>query len=116
MKGINDWHGAGNLSTNVSYGATKSGDEACNFKVALEKSHTPTVFVRINVYGGFLEVCRARDLKKGDYVVVQGELMNRQREIGGDLITLVEVRCTGLVIEPGHNKVRMNDGNSTDRE
>jgi single-stranded DNA-binding protein len=104
MKGLNNWHGSGNVSTDVSYGETKSGDKACNFKIAIERSHVPVVFIRINVYAGYVDVCEARNLKKGDYVVIQGELMNRQRIIGDDKITLVEVRCTGLVIEPGRNQ------------
>ena len=104
MKGTNGWHGSGNLSTRVSYGRTGAGDEACNFKVAVEKAHAPVVFVRINVYGGNVEVCKIRDLERGDYVVIEGELMNRKRVIGSESVTLVEVRCNKIIINPGRGE------------
>jgi hypothetical protein len=96
VKGTNSWSGSGNVAGDVFYGRTGSGDPACNFKIVIEEAHKPLVYVRINVYGGFVDICQHRELKKGNYVVVGGELMNRKGREG----TLVEVRCAKLVIEP----------------
>jgi len=93
-KGTNVWHGSGNVASDVFYGKTKSGDDACNFKVAIEQAHKPLLYVRINVYAGHVEVCRKRQLTKGDYVVIDGELMNRR----GQNDTLIEVRCKEIII------------------
>lgn len=97
MKGTNVWHGSGNIASDVSYGRTGKGEAAANFKLVVEQSHKQLTFVRVNVYGGNVEVCRMRDLRKGDYVIVHGELMNRSgHQSYGD--TLTEIRCLEIVI------------------
>jgi len=52
------------------------------------------VYVRVNVYGGNVEVIRRRNLLEGDYVIICGEMMSRQSE---DRL-LTEVRCGSIVI------------------
>lgn len=93
-RGTNTWHGSGDVATDVLFSATGKGEKAAAFKVAIEQAHKATVFVRINVYGGNVEVLRERGVKKGDFVVVDGELMNRR----GQADTLTEVRCLNIVI------------------
>ena len=104
-KGTNGWHGSGNVASEVQYGQTKSGDVACNFKLVIEQAHKALVYLRINVYGGNVEVCRKRNLGIGDYVVIGGELMNRE----GRAATLTEVRCLSIVIT--HEDRRHRNGN-----
>jgi single-stranded DNA-binding protein len=106
MKGTNTWTGSGNVASDVLYGETKTGDKACNFKLAIEQSHKSLVFVRINAYAGNVEVCQARRLKKGDYVVVEGELMNRR----GQDDTVTEIRCKTIVIPPRSDRRENEDG------
>ena len=93
-RGTNSWNGSGSLVSNVSYGNTRVGGPACNFKMAIDHPYKQKLFVRINVYGGNVNVCKKLNLRKGDFVVVDGELMNRN---GHDEI-LTEVRCREIII------------------
>lgn len=93
--GMNVWSGAGNVASDVHYGVTGQQKSACNFKLCIEEPQRPMVYVRVNLYGENVDVCQRRALMKGDYVVVCGELMNRQGRADD---TLLEVRCTQLVI------------------
>jgi single-stranded DNA-binding protein len=99
-RGTNAWNGSGNLSSSVSYGNTRGGDDACNFKLSIDHLYKPTLNVRVNVYGGNVDVCRRLGLKKGDFVVVDGELMNRS---GHDEV-LTEVRCREIIVRPCENE------------
>jgi single-stranded DNA-binding protein len=82
------------VAGDVLFNPTRKGDRAASFRIAIEQPHKTVVFVRINVYGGNVDAIRERGLKKGDYVVVDGELMNRR----GPSDTLTEVRCSNVVI------------------
>jgi hypothetical protein len=93
-RGTNSWNGSGDVITDVTYSRTRSGDEACSFRIAVNQAHKPTLYLRINVYGGNVIVCRKRNLGIGDFVVIDGELMNRK---GKDDV-LIEVRCQDIVI------------------
>ena len=106
QRGINSWVGAGNVASDVSYGQTHSGDDACNFRVAIEQAHKNILYIRVNVYSKNTSVCRMKNLKKGDYVVVEGELMNR---MGKDDV-LIEIRCKEIVITDKYNRRDRNDG------
>ena len=103
MKGTNVWHGSGNIASDVHFGRTGKGDEACNFRLVVEQAHKPLLYIRINVYGGNVDVCRMRNLGRGDYVVIDGELMNRK----GQDEYLTEIRCREIVI--ASNNRRRND-------
>lgn len=94
QRGINSWDGSGNVASDVSYGKTSSGDLACNFRLAIERQNQQVSYFRVNVYGRNADVCQARQLKKGDYVVINGELMNRS----GREEILTEIRCKEIVI------------------
>ena len=62
QRGINSWVGAGNVASDVSYGQTHSGDDACNFRVAIEQAHSAQ-----HGYSGSVEniLGRLRPLKVG---------------------------------------------------
>ena len=104
MKGTNSWDGSGNLSTEVDYGETGTGEQACNFGVAVERSNKQVVFVRVNVYGDLVSLCQTKKLDVGDFVVVSGELMSREWRFSGRRVTLIEIRCKELIINPGNKK------------
>lgn len=88
MKGLNAVFVSGNVGT-IEFSTTRERmDDVCTFTVASEKVRSRPTWVRVNVYGGAVESCRTH-LRKGRYVVVQGELMNRQA--GANLVT--EIRC-----------------------
>jgi len=113
LKGTNVWHGSGNIASEVSYGRTGRGEAACNFRIIIEQAHKQLSFVRVNVYGGNVEVCRLRDLSRGDYVIIHGELMNRQgNQTPGEMLT--EVRCLEIVIIGQQECVAGRRGNTRD--
>lgn len=94
MKGINVCGISGHVASDILFSKTRSGDSACSFRFAIDQGHKATVFIRVNVYGGNVEVIKSRQMRKGDYAVINGELMNRQGH--NDVIT--EVRCGSIVI------------------
>lgn len=99
MKGINTVTVSGNVLGNIEYGCVGSGSEACGFQVASDR-HTATgvitAFVKVNVYVEWLvQLCKAK-LGKGAYVLVEGELMNRQGKYG----SLTEVRAREIIFLP----------------
>jgi len=94
-RGTNSWNGSGSLVSDPIYNQTRSGGEACSFKIAINQLHKPTLYIRINVYGGNVSVCQKFSIGKGDFVVVDGELMSRY----GQNEVLTEIRCRELVIQ-----------------
>lgn len=99
-RGINRWVGGGNAGGDILYGETNRGDAVCTFQIACEDRVGEVTWVRCNVYGSLVEVCR-KLLKRGTYVVVDGKLMNRT-----DGPETVEVRCKELVFLGGKNDKR----------
>ena len=95
QRGTNSWDGSGNVASDVAFGETSNMELACNFRLAVERANRQVAYFRVNVYGRSAEVCRSRDLRKGDYVIISGELMNRT---GRDEI-LTEIRCKEIVIQ-----------------
>jgi single-stranded DNA-binding protein len=96
MKGINKVFLSGNVLENIEYGRVGNGSEACSFQVASDR-HTAnsivTAYVKVNVYvEGLIRICRMK-LAKGVYVLVEGELMNRDGKHGG----LTEVRAREII-------------------
>jgi len=96
LRGINVCGISGHVASDILFSATRSGDSACSFRFAIDQGHKSTVFIRVNAYGGNVDVIRDRQMQKGDYAVIDGELMNRQGH--NDVIT--EMRCGSIVIIP----------------
>lgn len=92
-RGLNVWIGSGNIASDLSYGKTHGGDDACNFRLAVEQAYKQVLYVRVNIYGRNVFACERNKLMKGDYVSIEGELMNRK----GQEDTLTEVRCKDIV-------------------
>ncbi len=100
MRGINRVTISGNVGGQISFAPTGSGVAACSFFIASDRyTSSGTVvsaWVKINVYGDkFVGICRPR-LEKGCYVLVDGELMNRD----GRFEELVEVRAHEIIFLP----------------
>ena len=104
MRGFNRVVVSGNATDKTSFSQTDNGTPTCTFTLASDR-HTRdavvTVFVKVNAYGRQLvELCRAR-LGRGSYVLVEGELMNRDGRLG----ELTEVRAKDLIFMAGEGAV-----------
>ncbi len=97
-RGINRVILSGNVvGDRAEFSPTGNGTQAFSFKVASDRpageERTLTAFVRVNVYADSLvRTCKDR-IKKGAYVIVEGELMNRDGQHG----ELTEVRAKDLI-------------------
>lgn len=70
------------------------GELACSFMLACERSsRAEPVWIKVNVYGGNVIVCR-KYLGKGANVTVTGDLVNRGRQSGD---VGVELRCEEII-------------------
>lgn len=100
MRGLNKVIISGNVTGAIEFGRTGKGDEVCGFHMASDR-HTSggsivTAFVKVNVYpDGLVRICKGK-LIKGVYVLVEGELMNRDGQHGG----LTEVRAKEIIFLP----------------
>ncbi len=96
MRGINQVVLSGHVGT-IKYCETGNRTPTCSFHLASDRyarGTITTVWVKINVYGeGLVSTCKHR-LHKGLYVIVEGELMNRDSP---RLKELVEVRTRELI-------------------
>ena len=97
MRGINRIVISGNVGNMIKFRDTSKGVPSCTFQLASDRharGDILTTWVKINVYGRELvRSCRNR-LSKGVYVIVEGELMNRDR---ADQKELVEVRAREVI-------------------
>jgi len=90
---------SGNVSGSINFGQTGDGTEACSFSVASDRTradNTITAWVRCNVYGDLVRICKSK-LDKGVYVSIVGELMNRD---AGNAKELLEIRVNEIVFFP----------------
>lgn len=105
MRGVNKVVISGNVGDRITYGSTTSGVPACSFSIASDRNdgrEVITAWVRVNVYGEELvRDCREK-LVRGVYMVVDGELMNREGKAG----ELTEVRAQELVFVEGKSTYR----------
>lgn len=106
--GVNEQVGSGNVSGPIKFGTTNDGQVACSFILVMDKrvnrgdrpsGQAQTARVRVNVYGGLAKICEQK-LRKGGYVVVSGELMNREpsdSRSDGVSHLITEVRADDIV-------------------
>ena len=100
MRGLNKLIISGNVSGDINYATLPSGGEVLSFSIASDRRSSGggvlTVWVRINVFmEPLVRICRER-LVKGGYVLVEGELMNRDGNCG----RLTEVRAWEIIFVP----------------
>lgn len=98
MKGVNHVILSGNVTgAKPVFTHVSGGKPACSFEIATHRAvpggGQVRAYVRINVYvEALVRLCEDR-LSKGEYVVVAGELMNRDGQHG----ELTEVRARELI-------------------
>lgn len=101
MRGVNHVTVSGNVTgSKLMFQTMSGGRDVCSFEVV---SHRQTpgggqvkAFVKINVYiEALVKICETR-LEKGIYVIVEGELMNRDGQYG----ELTEVRAREIIFVP----------------
>jgi single-stranded DNA-binding protein len=97
-KGINRVIVSGNVSDSARFHTTGNGAKCATFKLASDRrgikpGEIVTAWVKINVYSDALvDLCQTR-LSKGVYVLVEGELMNREGVQG----EVTEVRAKEII-------------------
>ena len=105
MRGLNRVIISGNASDSAWFQTTGSGVPCATFRLACDrrganKGEVVTAWIKINVYGDALvEICRQR-LHKGSYVIVEGELMNRDGATG----EVTEVRAKEVIFTESDTK------------
>lgn len=98
MRGLNRVIISGNVSDSARYQTTHSGTKCASFKLASDRrgakpGETVTAWVKVNIYSEpLIEICTNR-LIKGCYVIVEGELMNRDGVHG----EVTEVRAKEII-------------------
>lgn len=92
MRGVNKIVISGSVSRDVKYVKTRSGVDVCTFGLTSERG-AHKVYAKINVYMDWLVGLCKETLGVGDYVIVEGELMNRD----GRSEALTEVRARDIV-------------------
>lgn len=96
MRGVNKVIISGNIVRDGVYNKTSRDQDVCSFQIASDRhsrGDVVTAFVRINVFTESLVNICERFVRKGAYVIVEGELMNRP----GTHDELTEVRAKDLV-------------------
>lgn len=96
MRGINRIIISGNVTADGNFHTMQDGSLVCSFGIASDR-HTRgdiiTAFTRVNVYiENLAKICQQR-LRKGCYVLVEGELMNRS----GTHEELTEIRAREIL-------------------
>jgi single stranded DNA-binding protein len=96
MRGLNRVILSGNVGGSILFKETDKGTPACSFSLASDRhsdGQIVTTWVKINAFGpGLVDVCKT-NIEKGVYVLVEGELMNREGKLG----MLTEVRLHNIV-------------------
>lgn len=97
MKGHNKVWISGNVGGKIVHSQTRDSNPACSFSLASEQEGRGATWVRVNCYGQL--AIKLKDfLKRGAYLSVEGELMNRAGKFG----ELTEVRAKDVIpILPG---------------
>lgn len=100
MRGINKTIISGNVSREIKYSNLSDGTPVVSFSMASDRCTdgvTVTAWVRVNVFiSSLVELCRVH-LSRGSYVIVEGELMNREGRYG----QLIEIRAKEIIFFKG---------------
>lgn len=108
MRCVNKVLVSGRVSGKIAFKKTNNGSSACSFPMtSVRQGMGGSVLARtkINCYGeGLVDVCKAR-LEEGLYVLIEGELMNREGQFG----ELTEVRAKEIVFFPRCDVVSSDD-------
>ncbi len=87
---------SGNVSGDIRFGRLPDESPVMSFSMASDRkteSGVITAWIKVNVYiGPLVDICQQR-LTRGSYVLVDGELMNREGQHG----KLTEVRAQEII-------------------
>lgn len=100
MRGLNKVVLAGNVSGDIRDGRMPDESPVLSFSMAADRRterDTITVWAKVNVYVEPLVVLCQKRLRRGTYVIVSGELMNRDGKHG----KLTEVRAQEIIFVKG---------------
>jgi single-stranded DNA-binding protein len=87
---------SGNVAQ-IQQGSTATSKAAAlSVLIAMDCRNDETIWVRANAYGGIAKKCEDK-INKGDYVFIEGELMERKKS--DSEITFLEVRIKKIVFE-----------------
>ena len=85
MRGLNRVTVSGNVSGDIRFGQLPDDSPVMTFSMASDRktdNGTVTAWIKVNVYiEPLVRLCRER-LSRGSYVLVDGELMNREGQYG----------------------------------
>lgn len=95
MRGHNQVWLSGYVGGKIVSGRTNGGNQAFSFAVNSEDSGSNATRIRVNAYGSIARKCE-RELAKGHYCSVLGELMNRSGKFG----ELTEIRAKKIDVFP----------------
>ena len=99
MRGVNNVVLSGNVGQ-INFSSMGNGADVLTFTVASDRygnGEKITVWVKVNVYvENLIRICKSK-LLKGGYVIVEGELMNREGQHG----ELTEVRAREVLFVGG---------------
>jgi single-stranded DNA-binding protein len=113
MRGINRVIFSGNVTGKIDFASTDRGQDVCTFIIASDRAAsggTVTAYAKVNVYmDGLVAACRVK-LEKGCYVLVEGELMNRNSPAG----RMTEIRAWELLFLNPAAAVSPSKGAPTD--
>jgi len=109
MRGLNRVIISGNIGGKIKFNPLTNGAEACSFQLFSDRVNggsIVTAWVKVNAYDERLvRVCKDR-LVKGLYVLVEGELMNRDGVYG----VLTEIRAHEIIFLEMATTMRCADG------
>ena len=95
MRGVNSVILSGNVGQ-VNFGSMSNGSDVLSFTLASDRYGNGDK-VTVNVYvENLIRICKSK-LTKGRYVIVEGELMNREGQYG----ELTEVRAREVLFVGG---------------
>lgn len=97
MRGVNKVLVSGLTCERIVYSKTGNGSDACTFSLVSERPGSNgavvSACIKCNVYStGLVEICKWK-LSSGVYVIVDGELMNRD----GHAAELTEIRVRDII-------------------
>lgn len=96
MRGINRVIISGNVTGKIDFTHTDRGQNVCTFVLASDRPASGgvlTAYAKVNVYiETLVAACRGK-LEKGCYILVEGELMNRNSPAG----RMTEIRAWEVI-------------------
>lgn len=95
MNGINSVTYSGNVGSVKFTETHEKGDPVATFMVCCEKKENFTTWAKVSAYGRIAKYCMD-NLKKGDYVQIDGELTNKKNRISDHME--LEIKATRQIV------------------